>query len=143
MYNINTNFTANVTTVGGEILNLDGPLSREDAIKLASEIETEHNIDVKIVELSLVDLVKWMKTRLGNHIESSVSPWSDLTNYRDKYENGEVWRQLVHRKYWTGTVSIGNWSWSYSDREDSDHSEEEVAVVYKLFHVYHPLHRAN
>jgi hypothetical protein len=43
----------NVTTAGGEILNLDGPIeSLEDAIKLANQIESEHNIEVKIVDLS-------------------------------------------------------------------------------------------
>jgi hypothetical protein len=43
----------NVTTVGGEVLNLDGPLSRADACQLAVDIETEHNIEVRLVEAGM------------------------------------------------------------------------------------------
>ena len=43
----------NVTTAGGELLNLDGPIEcLEDAIRMANEIEAEHDIEVKIVDLS-------------------------------------------------------------------------------------------
>lgn len=40
----------NITTVGGEILNLDGPLERDEANRLAAEIEAENNIDIVVKE---------------------------------------------------------------------------------------------
>jgi len=40
----------NLHNAGGEVLNLDGPLDRQAAIDLAKEIETENDIEVKIIE---------------------------------------------------------------------------------------------
>lgn len=41
----------NVINIGGEVLNLDGAMDHADALALASEIEAEHDIDVKVVEV--------------------------------------------------------------------------------------------
>lgn len=41
----------NVLTVGGEILNLDGPLGFEAANILAGELEAENNIDVRVIRI--------------------------------------------------------------------------------------------
>jgi hypothetical protein len=40
----------NVINAGGEILNLDGPLSKALALAFADDAEAEHDIDVKVVE---------------------------------------------------------------------------------------------
>jgi hypothetical protein len=42
----------NVINIGGEFLNLDGAMDHSEAIELANEIEAEHNIEVKVVEVS-------------------------------------------------------------------------------------------
>jgi hypothetical protein len=41
----------NIKNIGGEILNLDGPLDHESAKKMADEIEAEHDIEVVLVEV--------------------------------------------------------------------------------------------
>lgn len=44
-----------VRNVGGESLSTDGLLTREDAERLADEIEREHNIEVVLVEVDTKD----------------------------------------------------------------------------------------
>ena len=45
----------NVINIGGEVLNLDGALDHADAIAMANQIETEHDIDVKVVAARLTE----------------------------------------------------------------------------------------
>lgn len=66
----------NVTTIGGEILNLDGSFqTRTAANKFASEVQSDNDIDVKIVEVLEAPLYKVVgragKVSFGSHLTYS------------------------------------------------------------------------
>ena len=73
----------NVVNAGGEVLNLDGPIELlEDAIRLAGEIEGEHDIYVRTVEVN-----KPGETTMANNL---VAAW-DESRAAYRQEDLSIW----------------------------------------------------
>jgi len=66
----------NLFTAGGEMLNLNGPLPLEEALRLAGEIERENDIEVRVKSLEGGPEQPTTVTDLGY----CISSWQMTTN---------------------------------------------------------------